>query len=157
MPRLRLAHRTLLLVLATVAGPALARAQARGVDGTWKVEYVAGRRIEGGEETLIRETTELTVTTQGDSVVATYALGRRPDGSVNVVTLRGTRTADGAVVSTKRKIRINANGVEQTPEVVITWELHVAGDALTGESRMSGMPGGPPMGGPLTGTRVAGA
>lgn len=158
MPFARLHPLALVAVLAVAALPALARAQATpDVTGKWKVAYVAGRTIENGEETVHTDTTVLTVTAQGDSVVATFPGGRRPDGSVAMVTLRGTRTPQGATLSMTRKIRINENGNETTPEVVITWVLRVDGNALSGESTMTGMPNGPPMGGPLTGTRVAGA
>jgi hypothetical protein len=150
--------RGLLAASILLAAP-LARAQGTPTAvGTWRIEYARGQRLENGASTPIMGTGTLAITAKGDSLMATLEVGPRPDGTVPApAQLRGVKTADGAKLVQRRQSQITMNGEQSTVEMTITWELHVAGDAISGTlSAVSANGELPPTDGPVKGTRTRG-
>ena len=154
---------TTTLLRGLVAGTLLlaaTRAHAQGVPGavgTWKVEYARGQRMENGELTPIMGAATLAIVARGDSLFGTLETGPRPDGQpATPSALSGVATRDGALFVQTRKVSVNRNGEESTVEVVMTWDLHMAGDAVTGTLKAtSADPDMPPLDSPVKGKRVA--
>lgn len=147
--------RTLSLTALLLAAPiASAHAQASSV-GTWKIEYARGQRMTNDVLTPVMGNGTLVIAAKGDSLTATLETGPRPDGTVAPpAQLRGVKTADGAHFVQKRQVNISMNGEQSTVEMTITWELHVAGDAITGSLTSVSANGElPPLDGPVKGTR----
>ncbi len=101
--------------------------------GKWDVEYERGRQVENGTVTPIMGKGTLTVSISGDSVTAVLQGGPRPDGSPTPPsTLTGKLRDGGAVLTSKRQVRLNENGEESVRELTLTWTLKSSGDTLSG-------------------------
>ena len=138
-----------------LAGPARAQA-ANPLVGRWAVDYEVGRKMEDGEVTPIRGSGRMTIAPSGDSLLVTIQAPARPDGTVPPPATVGARSNDGATTFTqKQQVRVNLNGDESTRDVVLTWTLKAAGDALSGTLARA-MQDAPAMltPTPVTGTRV---
>ena len=131
---------------------------APGAVGTWKVEYARGQRMENGELTPIMGAATLAIVAKGDSLFGTLETGPRPDGQpATPGALSGVATRDGALFVQKRQVSVSRNGAESTVEVVMTWDLHMAGDAVTGTLKATAAdPGMPPLDSPVKGKRIRG-
>lgn len=126
--------------------------------GRWSVEYERGRRIENGETTPIMGTGRFTIEQRGDSLVAVFEAGQRPDGTVPPpVTLTAPATAPEVTFTQQQLATITINGEQQERRVTLTWTLTASGDTLVGTLRreMPALPEPlPPT--PVTGTRLRG-
>lgn len=142
---------------ATLGAAGTATAQtSHPVLGTWTIEYERGRRVTDGEATPIMGTGTLTISVQGDSLVATLAGVLRPDGTpAPPATMGGRLNGDAAVLTQKQTVQININGDASPREITVTWTLSAQGNELTG-SMARDIPGAPiPMGpAPVKGKRV---
>jgi hypothetical protein len=110
-----------------------------------------------GEATIITGKGTVSIAQTGDSLVATFETGPRPDGTTAPPsTAIGRMTPDGAVFVQKQTVTVNMNGDEQQREITATWTLQASGDTLTGTiaRTVPGMADGPPPGA-VKGTRVA--
>lgn len=101
--------------------------------GNWSIEFERGRRMENGEATITMGTGKLAITQSGDSLLATFDMGPRPDGSsAPPSTVGGRMMPAGAVFVQKQTVQVNMNGDLQTREITLTWTLQANGDVLTG-------------------------
>jgi hypothetical protein len=150
--------RPLVAALLLAVAPMAARAQASPLAGRWAIEFTAGMRVENDEPTAIRAKGTLTITEEGDSLVATLKtepienMPPRPE-----VRLAAKKGPGNAVTFVQRsQARLNMNGEEREVTSISTWSLTATGDALAGSVRreLEGMqmPGMPEQ--PVTGTRV---
>ena len=146
-----------LLAAAVLLAAPMAQAQGTPASvGTWKIEYARGQRMENDKLTPVMGTGTLVITAKGDSLMGMLETGPRPDGTVAApAQLRGVKTDDGARLVQKRQVNISMNGEQSTVEMTMTWELHVAGDAISGSLRSVSANGElPPLDGPVKGKRA---
>jgi hypothetical protein len=153
MPSLpRIAAACLALV---VSAPPLA-AQTHPLAGRWQIDYVRGKRIENGDETIIRGAATLTLELRGDSLVGTLERPASPEQPAPTPQRFAAKpTATGAVFVVKTVMTNNNNGEITTREAVMAWTLRATGDALEGTLLFSipGMDmGAEPT--PVSGTRI---
>ncbi len=144
------------LASALLLAPLAAHAQSPLV-GKWEIEFTAGMRIENEDMVPIKAKGTLTITEQGDSlialldVIANDQVPARPQAR-----LAGAK-ATGATASLiqRSRVTINSNGEEQTSTAVSTWTLTANGSELTGtvQRAIEGMPMGMPAA-PVTGKRM---
>lgn len=123
------------------AVPAVAQAQDKpAVVGSWTIDYEAGRRMENDVVTSIRANALLTITQDGDSLIAALKVNSRTDGArlPNPTTFGGKKTMAGAVFTQKQQVRMNRNGEESTLDLVVTWTVSVDGTELKGTIARSG-------------------
>jgi len=148
-----------LLATALASAPQGALAQSpHPLVGTWNIEYERGRRVENGETTSIMGTARLTIEQQGDSLVATFESGARPDGTKAPPSRVAARATSPEVVFTQAQTAtLTINGERQERSMTLTWSLIADGDTLGGTLRrdLPMMPEPlPPT--PVKGTRVRG-
>jgi hypothetical protein len=127
--------------------------------GKWTIEFERGRRMENGEATIMMGTGKVTITQSGDSLLATFDMGPRPDGtSAPPSTVGGRMMPAGAVFVQKQTVEVNMNGDVQTREITLTWTLQANGDVLTGNlGRALPMRDEPLPPSPVKGKRIAGS
>lgn len=148
--------RRLALAAAFLAAPALLPAQS-SIVGKWKIEFVAGMRMDNDGPTMIKANATLTVTEQGDSLIAT--LDVEPNAEVQArpqARLAGPKaTGANATLLQRSSVTINNNGEEMTRVSISTWSLTVNGNALTGsvQRAIEGSPMQMPAT-PVSGTRM---
>lgn len=148
----------LALAALLAASPVAAHAQSHPMAGKWAIEYAGGMRVENDTPTPIMAKGTLTITEEGDSLVAVLhvepseMIRARPDARFATAKVAGK-----AVTFTQTsQARMNLNGEEHLATAVTTWALTVDGDALGGTlvRRVEGMDGPGAMPTPVTGARV---
>ena len=127
--------------------------------GTWEITYAAGARIENGSRTVITAKGQLTIETQGDSLIATLVpdslpgTPRRPP-----VRMTGPKSAAPYTFVAHTRANLNINGEQRETNATATWLLTVKGDSLTGtvEREIEGLMIESPGPEPVSGTRRKG-
>ena len=135
-------------------------AQAPGaLPGNWSIDFERGRRMENGQATSIMGIGKVTIRESGDSLLAIFDMGPRPDGTVvPPSTVGGRMTPAGAVFVQKQTVDVNMNGAVQTREITLTWTLQADGDVLTGTlGRAMAMRDEPLPPTPVKGKRIVGS
>jgi len=146
------------ILLAGLVSVPAHRAHAQAAAGKWQVQIGEWASDVGGGVIQMRmgNTADLTVSANGDSVVAIFQPATT-GGTVRADTLRG-QIVDGKLkVSGSRRLtaRVNRNGEESSSEATstITIDLGPAGETLTGTIRLE-LPGGMNVHAPLTARRT---
>ncbi len=139
-----------------LSAPAALHAQ-NSVVGTWRIEFPRGIQMENGEETVsewghARAVFEM----KGDSVIGMWT--STDSTHTPNKTRRLTGKIDGGkihLVSDPIEATMNGPGGESKIKLVMTYELEVVGDKLTGTQRATPMGGEGPDGGqlPVKGSR----
>ncbi len=127
--------RRLLLSIAvgTASYTSALAAQSTSIVGSWNIEYERGRRVENDVVTPVMGKGVITVSSQGDSLVAVLTSGPTPSGATPLpMTFSGRLTPAGALFVQKQQSRVVMNDQEQLVNVTVTWTLSANGDALSG-------------------------
>lgn len=129
--------------IATALAISATAAQAQdkpAVVGSWTIDYELGRRIENDVVTPIHAKGLLTITQDGDSLIAALKVDSRSDGQrvPNPTTFGGKKTMAGAVFTQKQQVRMNRNGEESTLDITVTWTVSADGSDLKGTIARSG-------------------
>lgn len=144
--------------LTTVATAFLALGAAtHPLEGTWKIEFPGGARVENGEVTITKRTGTLTITAAGDSLVAVLASDPMEGMPARPPARFSAKAQAGAVTFIQKStVKVNINGSEEEMTSVSTWVLDVSGTGLAGtvDRKVQGMnmPEVGPQ--PVTGKRV---
>lgn len=148
------------LLLALLLGSTPLTAQQPGIAGTWKVTYVAGTRMEGGEATPLTATGTLTIERRGDSLTGTLVMDPQAELPTRPpVVMTGLLQNGAAVLTTTNRGNARIDGEDHPITVMSTWTIRADGDALSGttEREILGLPADahPAPGGaaPVTGRR----
>ena len=141
--------RSILLLATVLTAPALLSAQANPLVGRWAIEYPGGMQIENGVPTPIAATGVLTITSEGDSLIAVLVPGdtSRPTVRMTAPAGNGTKT----FVQRSEATMEMGSGTE-TRTATSTWILTARGDTLSGtvERAIEGLD--LPLGGAIPGT-----
>lgn len=149
---------SLTLASLLLLSPVAAQAQSHPVAGKWAIEFAGGMRIENDVPTPMMAKGTLTVTEQGDSLVAVLHvepseyMRARPDARFTAAKVPGK----AATFTQTSTARLSMNGEEQVTTAVTTWSLSAEGDVLNGTlvRRIEGMDEAGAMPTPVTGKRV---
>ncbi len=145
----------LLLSASAAVTHALPAQSASPLVGKWTIEFERGRRVEDGQVSSVMAKGTMTVTQQGDSLIATFDLPPRDDGTpVPSMRIVGTDGPQGAVFVQVQKITLNMNGEATTHDAKVTWSMKATGDTLTGSIAREMPMMEPQEPGPLKGTRL---
>jgi hypothetical protein len=145
----------LALLLSLALAPLLAQA-AHPLVGRWAVTLSVGSRIENGEETAIMQPGTLSVSAQGDSLIAMLKI-TPPEGMTERPARRmaAKQTAGPVVFTFTSQATLNINGEESVRSATSTFSLSASGDVLRGtvQREVEGaMASAGPQ--PVSGTRV---
>lgn len=123
----------LALLFALAMAPSQLTAQAPPIAGEWTVNLAVGMRNENGAETPIMQNGTLSITTQGDSLVAIMKMqspeGAPPRPDSRMAAKLGTGPAVFVLTS---QATLNMNGEKMVRTAVSTFTLTATGDVLTG-------------------------
>ncbi len=122
----------LALLLALALAPAQLAAQASPLAGEWSVTLATGMRNENGIETPIMQTGALSITAQGDSLVAIMKM-QPPEGApARPPSRMAAKVGMPAVFVLTSQATLNVNGERMVRTSVSTFTLTATGDVLTG-------------------------
>ena len=142
-------RRILAIAALAVTTPFAARAQANPLVGKWEIEFPGPVRIENGDVQVTPARGTLEIRQQGDSLIATLTVAPMEGMPPRPPSRMAAAAANGsATFVSKTQARMNFNGEETVHEIVNTWALHAAGDALDGTLARSGPADMPGFGGP---------
>lgn len=153
-----MSRRLLALAASLLSMPLAAHAQSHPLVGSWRVVMQVGSQVEDGVETAIIDTATMTVTAQGDSLVASLAMPLPPGMPPRPPRRMTAAMVPGPVTFVlKVKMLLNENGTESTRDAVSTFTFSASGDQLTGTvaRRVEGMPAANGSPTPLSGRRVS--
>ncbi len=121
------------LLLALLVSPRLVHAQSHPLVGEWDVSYVGGMRIENGERVPVMVKGTLSITLQGDSLVAVLAAEPQEGLPARPPARFAARRADGKVTFVyKSEATLNMNGEQSKRTAISTYEMEATADALSG-------------------------
>ncbi|MEZ4379015.1 MAG: hypothetical protein R3B35_12105 [Gemmatimonadales bacterium] len=121
--------RSILLLATVLTAPAALAAQANPLVGRWALEYPGGMQVENGVPTPIAATGVLTITSEGDSLVAVLVPG---DASRPTVRMTAPGGAGTKTFVQRSEATMESGSGTETRTATSTWILTASGDALSG-------------------------